>query len=334
MFDSLSSFETLEETFYSPSITAINTTVTSEDSYTDASPREKLNEFLRSKDVSPVRHPVTIPWEEASERTRRRHIRKARQVVQAVLEEVAPDQPEHLWQSVVESLPSDKQEHNNIDHVLMNALAECYNSANSWETRRQMLSIMADKVAFSKLKKWIPDLTRYRFGVARRHALIHGRGTPLPRIKQTKMFVSPIQLDHFLDFITSPYVIQDMPFGQKSIELSTKEIVKVPNVIRMLIPESIVKQYLAYAVESNFVPLSRSTLLRILSVCSASVRKSLQGLDCISSAGAQAFDDLSVVIDQLGDEFMGMEWAKEQKDRLISGKRYLKSDYKVYLRSI
>jgi hypothetical protein len=312
------------------------TNVTSQDNkaYTDTSPMKKLNEFLRSKDVSPIRHPVKISWEEASERTRRRHIRKAKQAVQAVLEVVAPDQPEHLWQSVVKSFSSDKQEDDVVDQVLMNALTECYNNANSWETRRQILSIMADRVAFSTLKKWIPDLTRYRFSVARKHALIHGRGTPLPRIKQTKMFVSPIQLDHFLDFITSPYVIQDMPFGQKSIELSTKEIVKVPNVIRMLIPESIVKQYLAYAVESDFKPLGRSTLLRILSVCSASVRKSLQGLDYLSSAGAQAFDDLSVVVDQLGDEFMGMVWAKVQKHRLKSAKRYLKSDFKVYLKNI
>ena len=121
-----------------------------------------------------------------------------------------------------------------------------------------------------------------------------------------------------------------MPFGEKSIEFSTKEIVKVPNVIRMLIPESIVKQYLAYADEGNFTPLRRSTLLRILSVCLASVRKSLQGLDYISSAGAQAFDGLnSIVVDQLGDEFMGMIWAKDQKERLKSAKRYLKSDCKV-----
>ena len=56
----------------------------------------------------------------------------------------------------------------------------------------------------------------------------------------------------------------------------------------------------------------------------------MQGLDYISSAGAQAFDDLSVVVDHLGDEFMGMEWAKDQKDRLKSAKRYLKSDFKVY----
>lgn len=333
---SLSSMETLEGNLYSTSNTAITTTITSQDSTacTDSSPIEKLNEFLQSRDVSPIRHPVTIPWEEASERTKRRHTRKAKQVVQAALKEIAPNQSEHLWQSVVESMSLDKQEDNNIDLVLMNSLAECYNNAHSWDTRRQILSIMADKVTFPTLKKWIPGLTRYRFSVARKHVLIYGRGVPLPMIRQTKMFVSQIQLDHFLDFITSPYVIQDMPFGQKSIELSTKEIVKVPNVIRMLIPETIVRQYLAYAVESNFQPLSRSTLLRILSVCSASVRKSLQGLDYISSAGTQAFDDLSVVVNQLGDEFMGMAWAKDQKDLLKSGKRYLKSDFKVHLKII
>ena len=98
------------------------------------------------------------------------------------------------------------------------------------------------------------------------------------------MAVSQTQLDHFLDFITSTHVIQDLPFGQKSIKLSTKEVITVPNVIRMLVPESIVKQYLAYSRESGFTTLSRTILLRILNVCSASVRKSLQGLDYISCA--------------------------------------------------
>ena len=107
---------------------------------------------------------------------------------------------------------------------------------------------------------------------------------------QTRMGVSQTQLDHFLDFITSTHVIQDVPFGQKSIKLSTKDVITVPNVIRMMVPESIVKQYLAYSTKSGFTTLSRSTLLRNLDVCSASVRKSLQGLDYISC------DDLVLVV--------------------------------------
>ncbi|CAB4030369.1 Hypothetical predicted protein [Paramuricea clavata] len=92
---SLSSLETLQGTLYSPSNTGIATTITSQDSraYSDANPIDKLNEFLQSKDVSPIRYPVKVPWEEASERTRRCHIRKAKQTVQAVLEEVAPIRP-------------------------------------------------------------------------------------------------------------------------------------------------------------------------------------------------------------------------------------------------
>ena len=136
------------------------------------------------------------------------------------------------------------------------------------------------------------------------------------------MKVSLAQIDHFVAFITSPHIVQDLPFGERGITLSTKETVKVPNVVRMLIPERIVKQYTTYCQESQFKPLSRSTLLRILNVCAASVRTSLQGIDYVSSAGAEAFDEL-------GDAGQGMTWAKLQENNLRASKRYLKSDYKV-----
>lgn len=300
-----------------------------------SSPLEKMNQFLESKDVSPVRHPVSVPWSEASSRTRRRHVRKARQAVGAVLEEIAPHQLAHLWKALVSYKSLETQdsssdtEDDDVDQVLLTALAECYMNASTWQTRRQILSIVADKLPFRTIKRWIPNLTRYRFTTAREHAIRYGRGVPQTPQVHTKMFVSQTQVDHFLDFITSPHIIQDLPFGEKSITLSTKEVISVPNVVRMLIPESIVRQYLAYSTECNFKPLSRRALLNILSVCSASVRKSLQGLDYISSAGAEAFDNLCEVVQRLGESVMSMSWAKEQSDRLRAAKRYLKSDFKV-----
>lgn len=74
----------------------------------------------------------------------------------------------------------------------------------------------------------------------------------------------------------------------------------------MMIPERVVKQYLAYCDESGFKPLSCSTLLRILAVCPASTRKSLQGLDYISSAGPQAFEDLIDIVERIGNVGQGM----------------------------
>ena len=58
--------------------------------------------------------------------------------------------------------------------------------------------------------------------------------------------------------------------------------------------------------------MSRSTLCRILKVCSASVRRSLQGLDYVSAEGAKAFDELAAVIENLGDYGKGLSWAKSQ----------------------
>ena len=141
--------------------------------------------------------------------------------------------------------------------------------------------------------------------------------------------MSTAQIDHFIAFITSPHIIQDLPFGERTIMLSTREAIKVPNVIRMIIPERIVIQYMTYCQESGFTPLSRATLLPILSKCAASVRTSLQGLDYVSSAGAEAFDDLCDVVETLGDVGQGMGWAKKQEDNLRASKRYLKSDFEV-----
>ena len=98
------------------------------------------------------------------------------------------------------------------------------------------------------------------------------------------MFVSQTQVDHFLEY-------------------------------------SILRQYLAYSEECNFKPLSHRALLNVLYVCSTSVYRSLQGLDYISSAGAQAFDDLCDVVQRLGDSVMGMSWAMEQSEHLRAAKR-------------
>ena len=111
--------------------------------------------------------------------------------------------------------------------------------------------------------------------------------------------------------------------------LSTRETIKVPNVIRMIIPERIVIQYTTYCQECGFTPLSRATLLRILSTCAAAVRISVQGLDYVKSVGVEALDDLCDVVETPGDVGQGMGWAKQQENNLRASKRYLKRDFKV-----
>jgi hypothetical protein len=295
--------------------------------------REKLNTFLESRDISPIRYQLKTPWDSVLERTQRYHTRKAKQVVTAALEEIAPYDAENLWNSMATSMNTVQQfpqEKDRLDITLIDALSECYKNANHWSTRRQILSIMADKVNLQMLQRWIPGLTRYRFNIARHHRLLHGRGSVVTNPCYTRMYVSTKQIDHFLDFITSAHIVQDLPFGQRKLKLSSKEEISVPNVVRTIIPERIIQQYQMFCSEIGFAPLGRSTLHRILNVCSASVRKSLQGLDYFSADGAKAFDDLEEVVDKIGDSCgVGLSWAKEKKEELKVAKRYLKGDYKV-----
>jgi hypothetical protein len=274
-----------------------------------------------------------VPWEDASDRTKRYYLRKAGQAVTAIVHDIAPNDGTQLFQGVCYSNTIQDeladQASPGVDEALIEALAECYVAADSWETRRQILSIMADKMPFKQLKQWIPDLTKYTFTEAKRHCLIQGRGVPVQPVTVPRMRFSTSQVEHFVEFITSSHIVQDLPFGEKTITLSTRETIKVPNVIRIMIPERITTQYINYCKESRFEPLNRSTLLRILNICAASTRKSLQGLDYITSAGTEAFDDLCDVVETLGDLGQGMGWSKEQKHRLRASKRYLKSDYKV-----
>ena len=292
----------------------------SEDSDNEAIPssssKDKLNEFLSSRDISPIRSKLKTAWQFTTERTKRHYVRKARQAVHAVIEEIAPEDTGSLWEALLSSkackFPLDTKDH--ADVTLVEALTECYNNAGHWSTRRQVLSILADKISLKMLKKWIPDLTRYRFNIVRHHQLLHGRGAMMPTTQHTRIYVAPEQLSHFLNFITSTHIIQDLPFGEKKLKLSSNVELTIPNVIRSVIPAQIISQYEELCREEGFKPMGRSTLHRVLHVCSASVRKSLQGLDYVGAQGAKAFEELELATEKLGDNCdLGLSWAKEKK---------------------
>ena len=212
----------------------------------------------------------------------------------------------------------------------MEALAETYNNASSWATRRQILSVMADLTSLEKIQAYIPSITEFKFAIARKHKIEYGRGVPLPLKKSPRMRVDTSQLDHFISFITSPHIIQDHPFGQRYLHLSTGKVLETPNVIRNMRPQRIVKQYMQYCYETNFKPFSPSTMLRILSCFSATVRKSSQGLDYIAAEGAKGFDDLHRILDRLGEYGLRRDLVSHYQKSLKEAKHYLKAEYKVY----
>ena len=92
----------LEISLYLPS-TILDDTETSARGIECEKPIERLNNFLKSRDISPIRYSLKTPWNEASGRTKRQHERKARQAISAVLDEIAHNDADRLWKSILRS---------------------------------------------------------------------------------------------------------------------------------------------------------------------------------------------------------------------------------------
>ncbi|CAB3995040.1 Hypothetical predicted protein [Paramuricea clavata] len=272
--------------------------------------RNALNHFLVVSCIDAITQSKKT-FSELQPRTQNTHVTKASEAVAALLQEI--------------------DELDDREKIYLQALAETYEHATGWDTRRQNLSIMADLVPFSTLQKYLPGITKHRVKTARHHKELYGRGAPIMETSSTRMRVSPVQLYHFLTFITSPHVIQDLPFGHRNLQLSNGQVIETPNVIRTMIKQSTITQYVQYCEETDFKPYSTSTMNRILTFCSASVRKSLQGLDYISAEGGTGFDDLATITDKLID--YGLDPCNGQKlqKALDEGKQHFKTDFKVHV---
>ena len=293
--------------------------------------RQHLNKFLESCNIEKL-PPPRKRLEDAGARTRGNHMKKAKDTIVAALDVITPGDAALLWDALQSSMLVDKELGSGecADRKYLEALAETYKNASSWDTRRQVLSTMADLVPFKCLQRYLPGVTKYRLKIARQHQHVFGRGVPLPTNYSPRMRVEPNQLDHILTFIASPHIIQDLPFGQKYITLSTGEVLETPNVIRSMIPERIAMQYTKYCDEVGFQPFGRTTMLAILTACSASVRKSLQGIDYITAEGSKAFDDLCHVAKRLEEcGVLRRDVVEEWRCCLKNTKQYIKSDYKV-----
>ena len=130
--------------------------------------REQLNRFLQARDIRPVRHVLSVPWNEAQSRSKRRYVRKAEQCVSAVLDVLAPKDSKCLWDELCERKGYLRTTggRSRKDLELIEAFAESYLNAQHWNTRRQILSILSDKMSFKEVQEFIPTVTNYRYNIA------------------------------------------------------------------------------------------------------------------------------------------------------------------------
>ena len=302
------------------------------------SKRQKLNEAVHSISggrYSPVMSSLNTTWDDVSDTQQRYYIRKAKETIVTSLSVITPGQEELVWKALQTEVLLDPNRDNqgkrkrfDPNSGLVDILVKAYEQAGHWQTKRQILSLFADDFSRAELQEMIPGLSKWRIDQARQHATEAGKGQPLPEIPSFRTRIEHEKVDHFIEYISRPEFVQDVAFGTKTLKLDSGEKIVIPAVIRTVIPSRIIRQYLDYCKEQEFEPASQRSLYRMIEVCSASMQKSLQGLDNTTAEGTEAFDQLFSMLEALADQ--GINVTATQKF-LKDAKRYLKNDFKTHI---
>lgn len=95
---------------------------------------------------------------------------------------------------------------------MLENLSTAYNLCTEWGTQRQILSLFVNVYNFNELQSYIPNLTKYKYTAARKHALTSGAGQKIVKSTFTREGVSDHQVKHFVEFIMSPCIMTDSPY--------------------------------------------------------------------------------------------------------------------------
>ena len=118
-----------------------------------------------------------------SDRTKREHLRKINQGVQAVIGTIVSGQEDDVWYDFMKGqVEKCTREILNARNDYLEALIASYGASESKATKIQILSIIVDLMPYNDIKKLLPEVTDYKLYQAKKQLLTHGRGQPLPTI--------------------------------------------------------------------------------------------------------------------------------------------------------
>ena len=192
--------------------------------------------------VSPIQSTSRLPWTELGERQQGYYVRKAREAIETAFKCQAPGSEADLWFATMQSMSFAQTKPDDVTERLV----EAYKLADNRHTRLQILSLFVNVFSKRRLKEIIPGISKRQIDDARKHAALRGSRKPSNPPEIIRMRLNTRKTDHFLDFISSSSLLQDVSYGIKSLKLDSGEKLLVPAAIRTVIPCRIIKQYQSY----------------------------------------------------------------------------------------
>ncbi|KAK3107867.1 hypothetical protein FSP39_023918, partial [Pinctada imbricata] len=255
--------------------------------------------------------------------------RKADEGTSFLCDLIAPRQSKDLKQQISTNFISD------LSSNIIETVVKMYEQTSDGNVRCQLLSILAKRMTKPELESLLQKpVTSYLYYKARGMP-IESSGlnleTSTPKYRQR---MNEEKLQYAMGFFLDPAFTQYVSFGTRELKMDTGEKIVIPDVVRTVCHSQIVNLYTSYCEQSDFLPLSKSSLYKILSTCAASKRTCLQGLDNIASDGSEAYKTLQEIATDLHKEgYIDRQSFDEITEKLSASKNYLRTDYKLHVSS-
>lgn len=256
----------------------------------------QIADVINKPRIQPLKSQVAS-WDRSTNAEQEKYLQTTEDALRLICTTIAPNDSDHLFEMI------QRNSYRSYDKdVGLQALVAAYRNAPSKPLKTQILSVYARTYTVKELKaihEPFERLSDRQIKKARQHSTDQGPGAIVVKQVQHRVRIDRAKLDHFLEFTFRPYFYQDVSYGNRTIKLENGEELPMPNIVRTVTRSTVIHQYLEFCKETEFEPMSRSTMWRVLEVQEATQRKSLLGLDNTASDGADGFDELLKIIDDL-----------------------------------
>ena len=249
---------------------------------------------------------------------KRKILQVSTETLKCVAESIAPGQGPDLLREILNVDSDDDEDEDDEIPTDIIPLLDAYKNSDS-QGKHIILSLVDTRHSKKTIQRCF-GCSKYAVDQARK-AQAPTKGVTLPsnqKLKRNRLNMD--KAEDFLAFLFSSGILQDVAYGVTNIDFDDGTKQSVPHAVLTTKYSHAISFYKEICEESNFVPLSDSSLWRILKALKPSQRKSLAGLDDITAEGMNGFSLLENYLTSL-------KTYSALIDKLECAKRYLKMNY-------
>ena len=282
-------------------------------------------DITRVLDASPLQFQLKRKLEYIDDNTKQRLARKFKRLQESLetkfAESIAPGQADDFIDQVLQNNDSnDDNDEKELPDNIKKAL-KMYKQSDSIG-KLVIISMLNHSQLSKQFIMKVFYCSKYRVDLARKfHASSEGLVIP----KKNHLNRSRLDLnkcEHFLDFIFNSGLLQDVAYGVTNIKYDSDDEQKIAHCILTTKYSHAIAFYHDSCKDSQYTPLSDSSLWKILHAIKPSQRKSLAGLDDTTAAGMNGFATLQKIAKQYNEKSIDAS--------LEQSKRYMKTCYQVH----